>query len=537
MAKRITRLAVLLDTSPMVAALVRRARRRYLGNELLAQGAWAACAAMAGVILLLIAGTQILDWRFLVAITAATLAVGTYRTLRRVPSAYAIAQLVDRRLFLADTLSTALYFAGTAAKGHQDMREGQSLQAERVAQRVDLERAVPFAMPRAAYALASLALVASGLFALRYGFTRSLDLRAPLARIVMENFGGTAPPQEAALRKNGRVPRPDVPKPIGVSLPESDSEQKQPLDPAPDSALDTVGVPEAVNDPLRQDQNASKAKSESAVREKAEGDQGDTESSDGMDAATGDSRSDSPEGAKNAKQTGAPTSGKPDSSASDQNSSLVSKLRDAMSNLLSKMRQPNGSGSQHPSSDGQNAQKAGAQRSGERQNGASGEGQQQQGGQEAADAESQQAGAEGKEGKNSQAQGAGHSADQHGANQPGSGIGRQDGNKDTKLAEQLAAMGKISEIIGKRSASVTGEITVEVPSSQQRLQTPYSQSNATHTDSGGDISRDEVPEIFQQYVQQYFEQIRKQPAAAPKPDASPRSKAQPPAAKTTPPSM
>jgi hypothetical protein len=490
---------------------------------------------MAGAILLLIAGTQILDWPFLVAITAGTLAVGTYRTLRRVPSAYAIAQLLDRRLSLADTLSTALYFAGTLAKGHQDMREGQSLQAERVAERVDLERAVPFAMPRAAYALASLALVASGLFALRYGFTRSLDLRAPLARIVMENFGG-APEQEAALRKNGRAPRPDVPKPIGVSLPESDSQQKQPLDPAPDSALDTVGVPDAVNDPLRQDQNASKAKTESAASEKAEGDRGDAESSEGADAATGDSRSDSPEGAKNAKQSGAPTSGKPDSSASEQNSSLVSKLRDAMSNLLSKMRQPNGSGSQHPSSDGQNAQKAGAQRSGQRQNGASGEGQQQQGGQETADAESQQAGAEGKEGKNSQAQGAGHSADQPGANQPGSGVGRQDGNKDTKLAEQLAAMGKISEIIGKRSASVTGEITVEVPSTQQRLQTPYSQSNATHTDSGGDISRDEVPEIFQQYVQQYFEQIRRQPVA-PKPDASPRSKAQPPTAKTSPPSI
>ena len=99
-------------------------------------------------------------------------------------------------------------------------------------------------MPRAVYALAALGLVASGLFALRYGFTRSLDLRAPLARIVMENFGGTPPPQEAALRKNGRAPRPDVPKPIGVSLPEGDNKQQQPLDPAPDSALDTVGVPE-----------------------------------------------------------------------------------------------------------------------------------------------------------------------------------------------------------------------------------------------------------------------------------------------------
>jgi len=148
--------------------------------------------------------------------------------------------------------------------------------------------------------------------------------------------------------------------------------------------------------------------------------------------------------------------------------------------------------------------------------------------------EQQQASAEGKNGQNSQAQGGGHSADQKGANQPGSGIGRQDGNKDAKLAEQIAAMGKISEIIGKRSASVTGEITVEVPSSQQRLQTPYSQSNATHADTGGEISRDEVPVIFQQYVQQYFEQVHKQSNRA---ETATRSKAQPPPAKSQPPSM
>ena len=199
------------------------------------------------------------------------------------------------------------------------------------------------------------------------------------------------------------------------------------------------------------------------------------------------------------------------------------------------MRQPNGSGSQRQSNAGQNAQQAGAQRAGQRQNGASGQGQQQGAGQESADAENQQAGAEGKNGQNSQAKGGGQSSDQQASNQPGSGIGRQDGNKDSKLAEQLAAMGKISEIIGKRSASVTGEITIEVPSSQQQLHTPYSQTAVTHTDSGGEISRDEVPVIFQQYVQQYFEQIRKQPA--PRPDPTPRSKAQTPAAKTPPPSM
>ena len=40
----------------MIETLIRRARRRYIGNELLGQGALAASAGMAGVIALLIAG-------------------------------------------------------------------------------------------------------------------------------------------------------------------------------------------------------------------------------------------------------------------------------------------------------------------------------------------------------------------------------------------------------------------------------------------------------------------------------------------------
>jgi len=519
----------------MIEALVRRARRRYVANELIAQGAYAASVGMAGVVLLLITGTQVLDWRFLLAISAATLALGAYRTLRRIPSPYFIAQLVDRRLLLADTLSTAFFFAAGERPISESMRAGQRMQAERAAGNADLERAVPFSMPRAVYALAALGLIASSLFALRYGVSRTLNLRAPLARILMENFGIAPDVKEAALHKDPRTAKPDAPKPIGLTLPEGDPNSPQQLDPAPDSALDTVGIPSAVNDPLSQNQKNSKAKTESVATEKAEGEQGDSDSADGSDAS-GDGLKDGPEGAKRGNPSGAPTDGQPSQANSDQNASLMAKLRDAMSNLLSKMRQQNGSSAQQPSSAGQNAQKAGTQRGGQRQNGNSTEGQQQQAGaQQTADADTQMDG-EGKDGQNAQAKGGGHSADQQAANQPGSGIGRQDGNKDTKLAEQLAAMGKISEIIGKRSANVTGEITVEVPSSQQRLQTPYSQTNVTHADAGGDISRDEVPVIFQQYVQQYFEQLRKQPPAH-KGETSTRSKAQTPATKTPPPSM
>ena len=100
--------------------------------------------------------------------------------------------------------------------------------------------------------------------------------------------------------------------------------------------------------------------------------------------------------------------------------------------------------------------------------------------------------------------------DDQASKQPGSGIGKQDGSKDVKLAEQMAAMGKISEIIGKRSANITGEMTIEVQSGKQQLRTPYSASNATHAEAGGEINRDEVPVVYQPYVQQYFEQMRKQ---------------------------
>ncbi len=515
----------------MIEALIRRARRRYIGNEFLGQGTYAASAGMAGVILLLIAGTQILDWPFLVAITAGTLAFGAFRILRRIPSSYEVAQLVDRRLSLADTLSTALFFSEPGAReASPTMRDRQREQAEHAAETADLERALPFAIPRAVYLLAALGLVASGLLALRYGFTRTLDLRAPLTRIILDNFGATQQ-EDAALHNPPHKAKPDEPKPIGLTLPEGDPNNPQPIDPAPDSALDTIGIPDAVNDPLQKNQSQSTVKTESSGSEKGEGELGDSE---GADASSADSQAEGAQSAKNGEQANAPNTGKPEASNPDANSSLMSKLRDAMSNLLSKMHQQSGSGSQRQANQGQNTQRPGTQHAGQRQNGAPGEGRQNSG-EESADAESQQAGAEGKDGKNSQAQAGGHTADQKGANQPGSGIGRQDGNKDTKLAEQVAAMGKISEIIGKRSASVTGEISVEVPSSQQKLQTPYTQSNATHTDAGGEISRDEVPEILQQYVQQYFEQVRKQPMR--KPETAARSKAQTPAAKTAPPSM
>ncbi len=93
-------------------------------------------------------------------------------------------------------------------------------------------------------------------------------------------------------------------------------------------------------------------------------------------------------------------------------------------------------------------------------------------------------------------------------------MGSEDGNKEIRQAEQLAAMGKISELIGKRSAAVTGEATVEVQTTSQQLHTAYVKSGAEHSQGGAEINRDEIPVALQPYVQQYFDQLRKQPRAA-----------------------
>jgi hypothetical protein len=174
-----------------------------------------------------------------------------------------------------------------------------------------------------------------------------------------------------------------------------------------------------------------------------------------------------------------------------------------MQNLLSSMQQqPNAQQQQ--------------QQSASNQNGKSGKGQNKQQGNkgekknaQANDSQDQQAADDGEQAQNAQGQSA-EKADSPLANkQPGSGAGNKDGSKDVRQAEQLAAMGKISEIIGKRAAKVSGEVTVDVQNTSQQLRTAYQERSAEHAQSGAEISRDEIPVALESYVEQYFEQVHK----------------------------
>jgi hypothetical protein len=196
----------------------------------------------------------------------------------------------------------------------------------------------------------------------------------------------------------------------------------------------------------------------------------------------------------------------------------MSKMKEAFQNLLSKAKpQQNQQGQTQPGKDQKSAQSKSQQ--GSKQNGKEG---QQQNGQQQGDAQEGEDGQEAKNAENAQqGKGQGKSDSQQSSKQPGSGIGSQDGDKAIRNAEQLAAMGKISEILGKRSATITGEATVEVQTTNQQLHTPYAQKGTQHTQAGAEINRDEVPVSLQPYVQQYFEQVRKQaaPATPPAPAA------------------
>ena len=483
----------------MVFETVRRARHRILANEAMRHAAYSVSAALASLILLLLLGTQILSWAWLLLLPAIALAAGVYVTWRNSPSAYQVAQRIDHHLKLADTLSTAFFFAGHDRDG--GMRRAQWSQAERIAAGVDPRRAIPIHMPRALYATGLLALAAGSLFALRYGLDRRLDLRAPLARIVQDKLGYTEARQAARDRRNPAAHDPKRPEETGFSLDEAGQKGPGELDAAPDSALDTVGVPDVDNKTGSSRPQDSKL----AQSKQIEGEQNQSEEPEGVSANPGDQQSADGRKGPSAGKPGKQGQGDDKQAAGNpsENSGLLGKFRDAMSSLMNRMRQQAGAkGAQ---------QQAGAQNGGQQKSQSGKQGQQPGDGQQA-DAKDAQPGDDSENAQSAQSGSPGESGQQPVTKQPGSGIGRQDGSKDVKLAEQLAAMGKISEIIGKRAANVTGELTVEVENSNQQLRTPYAQRDAHHTGAGGEINRDEVPVALQAYVQQYFEQVRKQAA-------------------------
>jgi hypothetical protein len=335
------------------------------------------------------------------------------------------------------------------------------------------------------------------MFGIRYGVRGSLDLRPPLVSAVIDFF---RPAKLAAdARKAAAKRAPHLPPQEGLAL---DPEM---------ATLVEQGTPEEnllnPGDPLRADRKDVPAQYDdetaSDFDEDSSGDRtlaGDGKQGDDREGGNQNGKEDAKSDQKNAEQPG-------------ENSSLLDKMRDAFQNMLAKLKMEAKS-----TESKQSASKTGKPGGTQKKAGEKGETSQERAAGKGNPQPDQQGDQMAAGGENAQVSQASDRTPEHNpADGEKSGIGKSDGNKDIKDAEQLAAMGKISELFGKRQANLTGEVLIEVSASKpQGLKTPYSNRAAAHAEAGGEIHRDEVPLIYQQYVEQYFEQVRKQ-APAPEP--------------------
>lgn len=488
-----------------VEDIIQRGWRRRLLVLAVDQSAIALAVVFAGFALLTILGTQILAWPWLLAIFAAGVGLTVFGVRRRLSDEYTVAQMMDQHLSLNDSLSTA-WFLHTNGQTHDQTVAAYQLQsAEQLARTTDPAAAFPFERQRSWFITAALCLLALGLFSARYLVTRELNLQhtfLPLAvtqafEYVRHGLTDTIHNERAA--DSGKV------KGLPPGVPGQDAQPRPPV-PKPEAGQ-TPGQQQAKGGAANSksndspDQNAQQAKT-------ADGQGGDSKrNADGQGAKNGAN----PEAAN--KPPSADSSQQPDAKQQDgagqqRSASMMDRMRDALSSVMSKMKpagnpQESQSGAQK-SSDGP---KSADQSASKDQNG---DGQKESGKEQSA--QEQSSGQQQGQGA-AKAQAAGkdsaQASDKKGSDAQ-SGVGHSDGDKDVKAAEQAKAMGKLAEIIGKRSASLTGDMRIE-PSGKQRLQTDYTHQQGQHADLGGEINRDEIPVEDQEYVREYMELVRKKP--------------------------
>jgi len=456
---------------------------------------------MAGAILLLLTGTSLLEWYWIALIALAALGAALYRFRGRVPNEYRLAQRIDCKLNLADTLSTAKYFEDTHSSiAYSQIIAQQRASAEQVARAIDPRAAVPFTRSRYLIPAAGLTLVALGLFAVRYAVTGTMSLEPSLVKMAYDTFFGSGPQQQAKHNIRNASADKNTLDPGNPDAPTTENDQ------VPDSQMQSFETPD-VNNPAAADQSKSAAKGQKTSPDDQQGENSD-QGEKGEKASNGDDgNQDNKNGEKS--QDGKQKEGKQDAKnqkGNNENSSMLDKLKDAMANMLNKMKSnppKEGQQSAQNSQDTKSGSQEKGQKSGQNQKGSQNESQD-------ADAQSdQQQGEQSDKKQNANSKSGDKSADKTNSPDAKSGIGSSDGDKSAREAEQQQAMGKITEILGKRAQNVSGEVMVEVGSTKQQLKTPWAQKQATHVEAGSEIHRDEVPLMYQQFVQQYFDEVRK----------------------------
>ena len=144
--------------------------------------------AFAGLVLLLLAGTQVLDWYWLVlgqsaavrcSVMGADQAQGHYAIRCRANS--------DRKLHLGDTISTAWYLKQQPDRSASPAGSARFAQADRLYTNIDARQVFPFRGSRSWAIVLMLATTALALFTVRYLLRRDLNLQPALVPLTLLN--------------------------------------------------------------------------------------------------------------------------------------------------------------------------------------------------------------------------------------------------------------------------------------------------------------------------------------------------------------
>lgn len=495
------------ETESLLAFLA-HVRRRHMTTELVRHSLTALVFGLSGLVVLLLAGTQIFDWYWPVLLFTVAFAIGVWQFRKHMPSLYRLAQIVDARLHTFDSLSTALHFQ--SAQG--PMIEAQRAVAARLASSLTAETAIPMVWPRTTYAAAALFLASFTLIGIRYGILNTLDLSAPVSEAVIDVFRFSPLSAKKQLAKSDQTKVNEELQKLGLSIDENAKDELTKIEMAKEGEITTADIPDVndLSDTARGEKGKAGTEGKGVNPGEGEGGEGTQESKneDPNDPGKeGKSEDGKQQNAKNGKQ--GTKSG--DNNLQANKNSMMDKMKDAFANMLNKLKQPDQQDGQQQAANQKAGEKGGQQKGGQQPGKQPGKGNESQKG-------SEQPGDEGADASEKQAQAQGQGGDKSAAMQAPpdakSGVGKADGDKSIKDAEQLQAMGKISEILGKRAKDVAGEVMVEVNGGKQQLRTQYTNSAARHAESGGEIHRDEVPLQHQSYVQKYFEEVRKQAPAS-----------------------
>ncbi len=476
----------------VVESIVDQGRKRVVSQIAKRERFLALSFLLGGVCGLLFFGTAFFPVLLVLLVAGLGVYLAYNRQREREPRSYEIAQIVDSRQGLKDQLATAYHFRTTGVGG--PIVGAQYEFASRAASSVKLDAVFPDEAPSTVRVAMMLAVAALLFFGVRALLQPQLSFQPPLPSVIMAAIFGedwnqrddatiergklTNNRENAAIADDGMPPPGEQAEALLDTAPLPDEEFEPPSD-DPEWKPEVEGLTVNPEDDIAGDELPFEVPQEGA-QEGAE---------EGEDAGSTEKPAESPD------------------EWDEESQGLLDKLKQAFENMIETLDMASTESGEPGDNEGEGEQ------SGEEgsESGEPGEGESDMPGEQASSAEMEGGEPTDQAGESSEAPGEGgeDSNEQPGSGENASAAGSNDGSKELAEAQQEEAMGELEELFMERAENMTGEVTIETHSAEQSSSVPFNNRTTTHSDRGGDVSRDEIPAAYRTYIQNYFEILRK----------------------------